>query len=66
MNLPIDLIEQKKNTWYQFYFAPEQLATFYNEEANSSVFTIGAMMLNIMNPLDFKRDIYSFEKKELN
>ncbi len=66
MNLPIDLIEDKKSAWYQFYFAPEQLNVYTNEEPNSSVFSIGAMILNIMNPLDFKRDIYSFEKKEIN
>jgi hypothetical protein len=24
------------------------------------------MILNIMNPLDFKRDIYSFDRNEVN
>lgn len=27
---------------------------------------MGAMILNLMNPLDFKRDIYSFDKFEVN
>lgn len=36
------------------------------EESNSCVFSIGAMILNIMNPLDFKRDIYSLNKYEVN
>jgi hypothetical protein len=46
--------------------APEQLGDSPEEAPNSCVFTIGAMVLNIMNPLDFNRKIYSFDKFEVN
>ncbi len=52
--------------WYQLYFAPEQLGQFNNAEPNSCVFSLAAMVLNIMNPLDSKRDIYSNKEYELN
>lgn len=56
---PLQLIDDNQARWYQFYFAPEQLGSFSAAEANSCVFSLAATVLNIMNPLDSKRDIYS-------
>lgn len=66
MNSIQSLIKSNKYEWYKFYLAPEQLADYNIESTNSCVFALGAMVLNIMNPLDFKRTIYSMKEYRLN
>ena len=61
MNSVQSLIKSNKYEWYKFYLAPEQLTNNNIEATNSCVFSMGAMILNIMNPLDFKRIIYSMK-----
>jgi Txe/YoeB family toxin of Txe-Axe toxin-antitoxin module len=62
----VELMEENAAGWFQFYFAPEQLGNFTSALPNSCVFSLAAMVLTIMNPLDSKRDIYSQDKFELN
>ena len=52
--------------WYNFYLPPESLQSLEVTQPDSTVFSLGAMALNLMNPLDCKRDIYSSQALELN
>ena len=58
MNSAQGFIGENKYKWNQFYLAPEQVIDLTLEAENSCVFSLAAMILNIMNPLDCKRDIY--------
>ena len=66
MNQAQSVIKEKKYHWHQFYLAPEQLQNLELEATNSAVFSLGVLILNIMNPLDFQRDIYSRRAYEVN
>lgn len=51
--------------WYNFYFSPEELAN-HTDLSKAEVFSLGALVLNMMNPLDFTRIIYSYTEYRIN
>lgn len=66
MNTIQSLVDKSLYHWYNFYLPPESLSTLEVAAPDAVVFSVGALLLNLMNPLDCKRDIYSSQAFELN
>ena len=58
----LSLAQTNKFYWYELYLSPEELkigsGSSYVHTEYSTVFSLGLLVLNVMNSGDFNRDVY--------
>lgn len=65
-----DLAQSGKYFWYDFYMSPEELNVEIQHDhvhtEKDAVFSLGSLVLNVMNVGDFNRLLYSSKKYEVD